>query len=502
MMSNFFKNNWQIFLIEGLVLLIFILFYGQFGDVNVDSFREAYIPEQILKGKVLYKNIFTIYAPLAYQINALLFFIFGVHLKVLYFAGLFTTMGILYITHKIARRFLDSFLSLAICLFIIAGLVLSPNVFNSIFPYSYGLLYGVLFVLLSINSALKKKFTLSYLFYSLAICSKYEFLFLLPILIYTEIRRRKSFNWKFNIPAMLAPIMLSLIALKGAAFSDLITSFGLIITMGATKTLYWFYSSMGLSFRLELIPIYIINFIKFLVPICWIKYQEIVIWVMPAIAILMLIRYKKLNFSRKFFIFSTLLVSAKIFCALTLQAYGVFFLPFALISLGILTPKKFRKYLTTLLIIWAIVVGGQNVGELNKKDFEINSTKGTVKTSRYNARALNKLISYMEATDKNSTITIYPEGLCANFLADRDSDSKFYSLIPLYVETFGDELITAHLRTFKPDYIVISNYDTSAYYYTRFGQDYALDIYDWIRNNYKLDATIDGGMIFEVYKKN
>ena len=196
------------------------------------------------------------------------------------------------------------------------------------------------------------------------------------------------------------------------------------------------------------------------------------------------------------------MVSAKVFCALTLQAYGVFFLPFALISLGILTPHKFRNGLAILLLIWAIVVGGQNISALNQKDVEVSTARGLVKTSRYNGRALNKLIKYIESTDKNAKIVVYPEGLGANFLTGRESDSKFYSLIPLYVETFGEDIIIQRLEKIKPDYIIISDYDTSAYYYTRFGQDYATNIYDWIRNNYKLDTIIDGGMIYEVFTRH
>ncbi len=498
-MIKFLKNNWQLLFIESLILLAFIIFYGQFGDVNVDSFREAYIPEEILSGKILYKNIFTIYAPLAYLINALLFLIFGTHLKTLYFAGLVVTMSIFYLTYKLARRYLDPNLTLSICLFIISALVLSPNVFNAFFPYSYGLLYGIFFILLSFNFALNKNFTPAYLFYSLAICSKYEFLFLLPLLIYTEIKKTKHFNYKKNITTLFLPLIVSIISLKGATIGDFFTSLGLIIQMGATKTLHWFYSSMGLTFRLELIPIYIVNFIKFLIPVSWVKYQEILVWTMPAILILLILRYNKLNFNKKFFIFGTLLVSAKVFCALTLQAYGVFFLPFVLISLGILTPHKFRKVLAFLLLIWAIVVGGQNISILNQKDIEVSTQKGIIKTNRYNGRALNKLINYIESTDKNSKVVIYPEGLCANFLADRKSDSKFYSLIPLYTETFGEDNIIKRLELIKPDYIIISDYDTSAYYYTKFGQDYAIEIYDWIRNNYKLDTTIDGGMLFEIF---
>ena len=94
-------------LINFLILLAFILGYGRFGDINFDSFREAYIPAQIIKGQILYKNIFNIYAPFSYLFNALLFKIFGVKLSVLYFAGLFATAGITNFIYIISNKFFD-----------------------------------------------------------------------------------------------------------------------------------------------------------------------------------------------------------------------------------------------------------------------------------------------------------------------------------------------------------------------------------------------------------
>ena len=94
MKREFFKNNWQILLINVVVLLVFIVGYGRSGDVIFDSFREFYIPSQIVKGQVLYKNIFNIYAPFAYLFNATLFKVFGAKLVVLYMAGLISTLGI------------------------------------------------------------------------------------------------------------------------------------------------------------------------------------------------------------------------------------------------------------------------------------------------------------------------------------------------------------------------------------------------------------------------
>ena len=175
MKNAFWEKNWQIIFFNILAVTLFIFTYGHFGDVIVDSFREAYIPSQMVKGEAIYKNIFTIYAPFSYLFNALLFLIFGVHLKVLYFAGFLASVGILNFTYLISKKFLNKFYSLSVVLFVISACFLSYNVFNFIFPYSYGILYGMFFVLASIYFMLEKKFPLAYLLYSFAICSKYEF---------------------------------------------------------------------------------------------------------------------------------------------------------------------------------------------------------------------------------------------------------------------------------------------------------------------------------------
>ena len=58
-----------------LLFLIFFIFsflsfgmnvYSPFSDIG----RELYIPQQILNGEVLYKDIFNVYPPLSYLLNA------------------------------------------------------------------------------------------------------------------------------------------------------------------------------------------------------------------------------------------------------------------------------------------------------------------------------------------------------------------------------------------------------------------------------------------------
>ncbi len=520
-MNNLFKNvikqNWRILLLEAFVLLAFMVFYGQFGDIMVDSYREVYIPKQVLEGSALYKDIFVIYPPLSYLINTLLMKFFGTSLTVLYTAGLFATFGIIYLTYKISEYFLDAKFSFGICLFIISGLILSPNVFNSFFPYSYGILYGILSTLLSIYFVLHKKYPLTYMFCSLAILCKYEFFLLLPILICWT----KKELWVKNSISFIIPIGIttSIILAQGVRLDDILSTLNIITLMGQTKTLHWFYSIMGLEFRLEHLTLYIINIIKFLIPLgliliipkmhkhiklhnayivyaCFFtfiaitlfafSYQDVLIFTYPLILISLMIRFKKLSLAERFFVITTLLISLKVFFALTLQAYGVYFLPFALISLFIVTPQDYRKNILIAIILWSFSIGIQNGLTLAQKDM----TK------------LNRVASYVSQRSLETDIIVtYPECLGINVLSNRKSDNKFYSLIPLYVETFGEDLVKKRLELIKPEYIITNNYDTSAYYFKSFGNDYATSIMEWINKNYYIETIIDEHWEFKIFKR-
>lgn len=515
----FIKNHWQIILFNILILLCFIVGYGHFGDIIVDSFREAYISEQVLNGQVLYKNIFTIYAPFSYLFNSVLFKFFGINLRVLYFAGLLAAIGILNLVYLISNKFMAKMYSLSIVLFIISASLLSPNVFNFFFPYSYGVLYGLLFILGAIYCGLNKKFFLAYLFYSFAVCNKYEFILFLPVLVYASGKK----DILKNFVALIIPPIFTFtpLVIQGLRFEHLVTSVQILFVMSSTKTLYWFYSVMGLVFRWELVPIYVTNFLKVFIPLMFTYYfrswwltiilliyfyfivtPEILIYAFPLILILFVQKFRTLSKDKIFLVIGSLLVSIKMFFALTLQSYGVFFLPFALIPIFILIPKRFKKSLLILILICSLVLGIKNTTSLAGKNVCVKTGKGVVFTGKNYGNSINELINYIEENiSKQEKVLVYPECLAINFLAGRDSDNKFYSLIPLYVETFGEDLITGRFEVTKPEYIIISNYDTSNYYYSHFGQDYAGAIFNYTLENYEMQTRLGKELVFIVYRR-
>ena len=423
----FFKNNWQILVFNLVVIIAFIVGYGHFGDIMVDSFREAYIPAQIIKGQVLYKNIFNIYAPFSYLFNSLLFLIFGVHLKILYTAGLLATLGVLNLVFKISNEFMNKTYALSIVLFVISVGVLSPNVFNYIFPYSFGMLYGLLFILASIYFALKDKFQLAYLMYSFAICSKYEFALLLPLLLFVTGKN----DLLKNIIALLLPIIItySPLFVMNVGIENILASAQIILTMSSTKTLYWFYSITGLVFRPEILPIYLINLIKVLIPLLFMYYwrswwliiltaiyfyfaatPDLFIYIFPLILILFVIRFRKLSHEKIFFVLASLLISMKIFFAETFLSYGVFFIPFALISIFILIPPRFKKALFIITLICALNFGIKNTISLSQKNVKVETERGVFYSAT--GEVINQVINYINKNTKSTDkVVIYPECL-------------------------------------------------------------------------------------------
>jgi predicted membrane-bound mannosyltransferase len=106
-MEKFLKSNWGIpILITILFFCILPVFFLHQGFLLIDTGREFYIPQQMLNGEVLYKDIFNIYGPLSYQINAILFAIFGIKINTLYLFGILNSYLIVLLSFLISREFL------------------------------------------------------------------------------------------------------------------------------------------------------------------------------------------------------------------------------------------------------------------------------------------------------------------------------------------------------------------------------------------------------------
>lgn len=162
-MKNLFleykKDICSLLLISILFFTFLILCWGRFGDIIFDCGREAYFPQLLLQGKILYKEIFAMYNPLSYQINALLYLIFGASFNTLFGIGTAVTYLILVAIYLISRQFLKPLVSSIPAISVICFCICKHhNCVEFIFPYSYGMIYStcaflyfVLFVILFVK---------------------------------------------------------------------------------------------------------------------------------------------------------------------------------------------------------------------------------------------------------------------------------------------------------------------------------------------------------------
>lgn len=144
------KPDWiALSIIFILYAVIISLSYARWGHPLIDCFRNAYVPDEILRGKILYKDIFYFYGPLIVYFHSLLFLIFGVKLQVLYSVGICITSFIVIGIYYISRQILNPLAAgVFIILFVIQN-IFRPGLFQYIFPYSFEALYGT-FILLGL----------------------------------------------------------------------------------------------------------------------------------------------------------------------------------------------------------------------------------------------------------------------------------------------------------------------------------------------------------------
>lgn len=257
----FFKKNWGECLLLLSLAVIFMctvaIYKNFFGSVIIDCGREAYLSQQVLNGKILYKDIFNLFGPFSYQFNAFLYSIFGINLDVLRFAGIICALLSMFSFYTLTRFFSSKEISWVITIFIIFSCIFHPGIFNYIFPYSFALIYSLCSLLLSAcflifylknNNAFL--IFLSWFFAGVCFASKNDyFLYIIALFIITLICCIKK---KLNFVALLInfvgflftpTICFGLLFLNGLSLTDLLHHAYLIKKLTLTTTNYYFYAN-------------------------------------------------------------------------------------------------------------------------------------------------------------------------------------------------------------------------------------------------------------------
>ena len=551
--TNFKKDKIYIFAVVLILTLLFYLTRLYFGNLLYDTGREFLVPDAILQGKIPVKDIFISYFPLSYQINAVLFKIFGSNFDTLRIAGIVSAIAASVFIYLVSRFFTDCKKALIITLIIAFTVMFNVSyLFNYVMGISYAFIYAVLSLFISLYFAMHylkegKFLYLSYFFLGLCFALKAEFVFLyLPFLFLPIYKKAGSKKLIFAHLISFIPILLSFGALfiKGFNFSDLINYFIFLkrflsskvlahyneVVFNTKEPILWAKSAINsiklflmlfLPFLLFFISDIKKNTIKFgFIKIIFAVFSLILIifvfipnfsacklYSFLCITALFILYHsiKHKNFPLVFLTLVQLALSIRVNFLYTLN-YSAFLLPAGLLVniiflLEFIKNDVFKKVFMTFLLA---------VSSINILYFLISmkiTSLPPVYTERgkiipgYDipSKTIKEILYFMKSVDKDKTVLILPEGAMFNYLADRKTNLKYYQLLPNHIEALREDLIVDDLTKTPPDYILISDIDYSIYGTPLFCKDFGFKICDFTVKNYNLKGTINNGENLTVY---
>ena len=540
-MKRFIIENRNLVILWVLCGIALFIFCGHYGNILLDVGREIYYPEQILKGKVLYKDLFNIYGPFSYLWNALLYKIFMPNLGTLYFSGIVCSFAIVTGIYMIARKFLSEFLSLSIGIFTIVCGVCATHLFNYTLPYSYGMLYGTVGVIYSIWALIKFKEEnkTQYLYFAallggLCVSNKYDFfifaLFLFVVALFTK---NKKVILNFITCFMLIPLICALVLfLQHLNLADCIKAYRDIKSIVASDSISYFYSIQGIFFNPKVILMWIINIIKtglcFLALIGGVKIldiNKILGWIVIVISSILLyfiatpailmflapltiltvvicIKNVKDNVPLTCLFIGTFTVCTKCFWVFLNLNYGNYASPllictFLAVLFTILNKKYQKAFAIGLLVISAYYLTDFSSRRI-ALNYKVSTNKGVIYTFEKNAETTNEVISGLVAS-KAKTAVIYPEGLIINFLSNVKSDDYYNSLLPLYAESIGEQKFIDLLDKSKPDFVILTNQNMHEYGSDYICDNYAIGFCQELQEKYNMLDDINDGFRYVIF---
>lgn len=132
-----------------ICILLCSLTWAQWGNVSIDVGREMYVPAQLNRGRVLYRDVMYPYGPLIPYWHAFLYRAFGTNLNVIYSVSLAIVLAIVSLLYRLGRNFLPpSYAFTAGLAFLLEAYQFKGNIFSYGLPYSFPATYGSLAMVL------------------------------------------------------------------------------------------------------------------------------------------------------------------------------------------------------------------------------------------------------------------------------------------------------------------------------------------------------------------
>ena len=329
------KNKLEIIYIILIIIaciFTFILFgkniYSPYSDIG----RELYVAEQVKDGAILYKEVFNVYFPLGYWMNAILIKIFGSNLNTFYGIGLFLTILTAIPLFLITKIYTNKHIAFFLTLFILTSCSFYPSISNWITPYSYSILYALCFFIWSfyflikyINSGNNKELYLCSFLAGLSVCFKYEYIAFCLILASICIYKKNIIKpLSFYLITPLTSLLILL--LQGCTTQDLIQAFNYMVGIANSNSAQYFYKFAGITISDQTI---ISNIYKLIFP----EFKSLFSSICIINIILLIISTIKKRYKVALILLVSLITSIKSIGGISFEIYGTYFFPLLFIGL-------------------------------------------------------------------------------------------------------------------------------------------------------------------------
>ncbi|HYM59797.1 MAG TPA: glycosyltransferase family 39 protein [Thermoanaerobaculia bacterium] len=527
--------------------LAFAQSYGRWLDPIIDTGRDLYIPEQILRGATLYHDVRYQYPPLAPYLLAAITAVTGHSLAAYMVIGVVQSLLIALLLWAIARRAAGEAAAFATALLFLAIDFTGATTWgaNFIFPYSYAATLGMLFLLAFAGALYAATFVAqrqsprARLWLGVAITAgiaaswcKVEYAIAVPvILIVTVIAYRLGAaaiawfagaqlaaiafaRWWFhdNRPGYdwIRDNVLAASLTKGETarrFFSLVSGtanwqartaealVGAALTAAVVLLLRWRERTEARASRIALAAVVVVVFLALAAS----GYAFFRGWGLFQVGLLIWALIKDRRTPLLFF--ATLSAAATLRIPLNVAPfwYGfVLVLPVYLLIVYVLfayLPSRgvYAKQSALLWMALFLMLAIRDLASQRERwslhRYPIHAARGVLFDSNEDrARLLDAFFARLGAMPYR-TLAVFPEGITIDYLAGAQTPLSFHTFTP--VETADaavEQQVLRELEANPPGRIAIVTRDVTEYGYREFGADYNARLAGWMRAHYHLAA--------------
>jgi len=511
-----------------IFIILTILTWGKTGNILIDFSRESYIPYQINNGEKLYKDIFIVYGPFGYIINALLYKI-STNINLLILEAHLISYGIVLLFYYILNIFFAKKVSFIFTIFFLLISVFTTSTFTFTQPYSFSTFWSVFGLYVALYSLLYNKNKLLFLALGLVLSAKIEF-FIPAFIISISVlfAKRKNFLKDFFLILIFPSVTILYLLINQITLNDIIQNANYIKTMVQTKAIASLYKGMGCFyldkyFKFNITETFKLVAISALSYLFWIIKKPSVSYGIAIIGFIFLNNLFALNLGVFMAIFFTLIAfknknitkdeTILFFFALILCSKSIFALnPLGYSNFGycliiyylFLQLQKIvnKKWLINILIIFLVFITLDSLNYMfNNNKTSVNTPIGKIWVEKKQEKIFKGLNQFIKKyTNKEETFIILPEGQIFNLIHKKPHDFYNSTFTPLDFETFKDENLTKQLNENQTDYIIFYPRDTKEYGAESICYDYGVDFCKYIIDNYTRVGIIKDEQSVLIYK--